>query len=910
MFQLSQSRKQCLVTGLVLICALALSPRPVSAETLLDRIVNYFTEDAPTDAGFDVDESGFEADVENTLVPQEEDQSIPGIKDRQKFPVRKSTPLGQQGEIGLAISISTCREIAEPGRYTLTTNISSPVVPSIGIYTACLFIHDTQDVDIDCAQHSITTIGKKFQIPILMSNVRNFSIKGCSLDSQGALSALDVRNSSNGKISDTTFRSPQVYVVDGIGLTLTRNTFDKASYRQSFTNGSRIERNVFDLRSSFGKAASTDGAIVSLLGADNTISHNTINGGSDGLFPTFSSAVGADDGIIIEGESQDIVSDNTIEDVWDCGIETFGLISNTKMLNNTVKNAGVCGIGAWYWNSWKGNTITGNTVEDAPILFYIFRDYGIRPERDFRGKTIPADGPVFFKDNVFSGNTLLVATKAKGGFFRPVSADINMSRTRSSLPLERAPVAADFILGNNVFTNNDFGTTLAAPRLFPFAMVVDGGGNICGKTVDANYPLKCVPERAVSPSAPTLRANDSDGPLAISFGDKVMLAWTLPSTATTCTGNWIQNAIDVKSKTDTLVVTPRFPSTVYTISCLDASGKSIGSDSVEIRTEDYAGQAPVQPIPPPLLGSDGKPLPVRKGVTSDTSRSSSFFSKLKDFFTGGEGEPFVDDTTDDSADTEGFEAEGEAEELSAPSAPLRPAVAENKSPYIISVVSPAPVLAGKDSVWNISVADPDGAKLLLSVDWGDGSAISSISTKAEKDGATAIVSLSHLFNKAGSYRAAFTVNDGEGGEDTLRQTVTVTSSAAHTIAPQPPTGNTGTGNVAAPSSPAPTKTLETGNIGVPSIGSGNIGAPSALSVDLKIDGKDRSLAIPEGSYITPDYTSRGATYCTTSWNNDRSVSNPGETIGPITQDGKYRVTCYSASGASVFDEVRVGVYEK
>ncbi len=111
-------------------------------------------------------------------------------------------------------------------------------------------------------------------------------------------------------------------------------------------------------------------------------------------------------------------------------------------------------------------------------------------------------------------------------------------------------------------------------------------------------------------SSVDLKANTSDGPLSIELGENVTLSWTIPTTATTCTGNWARDTIGINDAgIGATEVTPRFPSTIYTISCKDASGKIIGTASVEIRTEDYEGGAPVQPT----IVSSGSGV-VRKSV--------------------------------------------------------------------------------------------------------------------------------------------------------------------------------------------------------------------------------------------------------------------------------------------------------
>lgn len=114
----------------------------------------------------------------------------------------------------------------------------------------------------------------------------------------------------------------------------------------------------------------------------------------------------------------------------------------------------------------------------------------------------------------------------------------------------------------------------------------------------ANYG--CGISVAVVPANGMLRANGSDGPVTISRGDPIALRLILPPKAVTCTANWTRDIINAQNKTGISVLSYRSPSTLYTLSCTDKNGKLVGTDSVEVRTEDYKGEAPTQPILPPL----------------------------------------------------------------------------------------------------------------------------------------------------------------------------------------------------------------------------------------------------------------------------------------------------------------------
>ena len=116
--------------------------------------------------------------------------------------------------------------------------------------------------------------------------------------------------------------------------------------------------------------------IYSVLGSNNTIDGNQIDGkGGPSTRPN-----GADDGIIVSDESGDILSNNTIRNTWDMGIETLGNIANMQITSNSITSVGIGGIGGWYWNSWSNVTAANNTVSNTPKLFILFRLFGLRPQ--------------------------------------------------------------------------------------------------------------------------------------------------------------------------------------------------------------------------------------------------------------------------------------------------------------------------------------------------------------------------------------------------------------------------------------------------------------------------------------------------------------------------------------------------
>lgn len=387
--------------------------------------------------------------------------------------------------------ISSCVEIVKSGDYVLDRDITfegDSTVPD----AACLRIHDTTNVNLDCQGYSITGPYTNGPYAIYISEVQGFSLNDCILESK-IWTPFYVSKSSDGTISENTFVSlGAVRVRESNNLVFEKNNF-QSMYEQFYSTNNILRDNVFTpiAQLVFGSV------ILSQYGSDNRIIGNTIDGNSDGIFREKSyENVAADDGIVIGDENGDVIQDNTISDVWDCGIETIGVISDTKFTGNTITNAGLCGIGGWYHNSWKNNVVTSNVVDNAPMMFYFFRTYGLRPANFDELKRMPKEDAVYFQDNQFSSNRLINAKEASNFPYSTYIAITPFSATTptvgsGSVPGERDVTAADLVLKNNKFTNNNFGATRSAPVFQPAEMVVDGGGNICSKATDQSYQFSC-----------------------------------------------------------------------------------------------------------------------------------------------------------------------------------------------------------------------------------------------------------------------------------------------------------------------------------------------------------------------------------------------------------------------------------
>lgn len=384
------------------------------------------------------------------------------------------------------IIISSCGEITKSGKYVLNNNITNPKNLTEEGGVLCLNIHDVSHVSIDCKGYSISTT-----VAVRIKNVEDFSLNFCVLKSerrQGDSTRLEIVDSKNGNIigNDVT----GVFLVfKSSGLKLFRNAV-KGIYTQGYGTGNIIKDNTF---------SGGNPSVLLSYGIDNVVTNNKINGESSGIF---SKPDGADDAVILQDESNILLQDNTIENSWDCGIETLGLIENAKIVGNTIKNSGLCGIGGWYWSSWVNNTVSQNVVDGASQMFYFTRGLGLRPAGFDDQKTRPTDNKVYFKGNTFDGNTfvnhrVVPFQSILSSSYINILDNIAPVFVGRSVPGEREITSNDFVLENNKFSNNDFNVTARAPFFRPPNMIIDGGGNKCGELIGldglplSNYPLAC-----------------------------------------------------------------------------------------------------------------------------------------------------------------------------------------------------------------------------------------------------------------------------------------------------------------------------------------------------------------------------------------------------------------------------------
>ena len=338
-----------------------------------------------------------------------------------------------------------------------------------------------------------------------MTNAQNFSIKNCSLESPSAFT-IPIRTSNTGTMSGNTIRVTgggaaiaYVDVYDSAGLLFDNNTLT-GGYQQNYGSSNIISNSRITAPPGLGSNFMA-ALVVSNFGQHTQVVGNTLDGSWNGTIvagsPEFSST---DDGVIVQDETDLLVQNNIVRNVFDCGFESSGQVSVATIRGNQISNAGICGVGAWYWSSVVGLTASQNTVDNSGSLLLFRRNFGLRPAGWDELHRLPADVAVLFRDNVFDGNTFTNPNSFSAGANAasnvPIYDNMGYFGDVSSIPGEREPVPpGDFQLTNNLFRNNQFGRVRAAPYFGANApvpgRVVDGGGNVCQTPTSANYPLNC-----------------------------------------------------------------------------------------------------------------------------------------------------------------------------------------------------------------------------------------------------------------------------------------------------------------------------------------------------------------------------------------------------------------------------------
>ena len=412
------------------------------------------------------------------------------------------------------VILDSCTYIAQPGVYQLSANLETPYA------TTCMQIHSS-GVTLDCQGYTISADNPGLGAPIYVDNSPNITVQNCILAVTNGIAEplLRIDSSSTGTVQNNTFSVSSVanegsivQVNSSSSITFTGNTFGTAQnaqgnyvgvngsdsltfsentfflpYQQGSTTGSRIMNNTL-----YCSAPSCPWLIYSGGGSGNVVSGNTIDGETtpDQNFNLNSN--GADDGIFMENETEDAVDENSVSNVYDCGIESRGDFSYSTINNNTTYNTSVCAIGAWWWSNFYDNIVHGNSANGTTNLFLFVRLCGLRP----------GDTGIYFTNNTFDGNS--IANKFTSSYYGAGDAYSSFipfeqngqymawSAADPECPNDTAPPASQFYLTGNSFSNNNFGSAVAyfGNPDYPGA-VGDQGGNVCVQSEDATYPLAC-----------------------------------------------------------------------------------------------------------------------------------------------------------------------------------------------------------------------------------------------------------------------------------------------------------------------------------------------------------------------------------------------------------------------------------
>jgi hypothetical protein len=380
--------------------------------------------------------------------------------------------------------LAACTELTKPGSYRLSTDIGTTAA-----LTTCLSIHDVQDIQLDCANHRISgEVGIGAQA-LDIRNVRNFSIKNCVLSTF----LLEFNGSSTGSFSHNTLFSRSVGFANVV--INARNASSIVFDNNTIAGVLQLWYGVGNTVSNNHLTASPDPSGVAGMVISNWGSHVRIIGNTmDGSWPGSGCCIGADDGVILGDNDDAVVENNSINNVWDCGIEWVGTLTRATIRGNHIVNSYNCGIGGWYWASLSDSVIANNTVEKSIRLLMIWRVYGLRPAGIDYEHRVPADTAAVFKDNLFESNIFVNNYQVSNAGSFALNGGLGYGGI-STLPGERDLKPTDFQLSNNVFRNNQFsadteGIWFGNGVVIPDA-VVDGGGNKCKTPSPPGYLLKC-----------------------------------------------------------------------------------------------------------------------------------------------------------------------------------------------------------------------------------------------------------------------------------------------------------------------------------------------------------------------------------------------------------------------------------
>jgi hypothetical protein len=373
--------------------------------------------------------------------------------------------------------LTSCAQITSPGLYVVGADLTA--TPG-AVLVSCLDFHNTHDVHIDCQGHTITQYRPSPQTAWLgalyIGSVKDFSVRNCVIDDN----APTIDSSEHGTLAHNTFvnSASQALVIDVMNSTRIQ------VYANRIAGGLQLDdgyQNTITANTMAWPAGLDGGVVGSRNGKGTLVAGNTI----DGAYAGGAWQLAADDGVVLTDESDAIVQDNAIANVYDAGIEWVGMLNGAKIRRNTIAHTGYAGFGAWWWASTMNTEFVGNDISDTPRMFRIARYSGLKP----------TETGVYFTNNRFEANAFhtLDTTALAGQVFVYDYLEYNFASVPGAS--ERAPTKADFHISGNVFINNNFGRSAAGPWFGSSAivpgMIIDGGGNICRRMLGFPAPLVC-----------------------------------------------------------------------------------------------------------------------------------------------------------------------------------------------------------------------------------------------------------------------------------------------------------------------------------------------------------------------------------------------------------------------------------
>lgn len=334
------------------------------------------------------------------------------------------------------LTVSACRSITSSGAFVLQTDLSG--------VASCLTIQNVAAVKLDCAGHSAPGV--------TLTGVNTVTVANCTLNN------VVITNSSAVILTGNTIRATAATPIalaihGGFGNQVVQNTLAAGGPAPTIlvnlgSMNDLVQQNIV------GGGDGASAAVDLAGGSGHQITGNTITSGYDGG----PNDIGADDGVILENESGDVIQGNVIRNFFDAAIEGVDAVTTTTIADNTISAIGTAAIASYWCTAWTDNTIRENSVASAPTLVKAFYNTNAA----LCGTSSPP--PASFTGVKIIGNH----------FQNPIVGT-------SGVPIG-AGIFIDFPSGavaGNLIAGNDFGTS-PCPFLQPSAAFTDGGGNVCG----------------------------------------------------------------------------------------------------------------------------------------------------------------------------------------------------------------------------------------------------------------------------------------------------------------------------------------------------------------------------------------------------------------------------------------------